>query len=175
MKRLIRAASDYKETIEQWIRAVEENDYQPFDKYQLQDPQEEFIDSMPFELIDVGSYRAVFDLKDKVLKVAITPNGINNVDTETSMLENTPDVLKKHLAHVHESGHGWLIMDQLNKELPQTQEYIDRVLQMEQEFKDSGIEPLDVTYYHDEEEPNWENLRLNDEGEIVIIDYGNFE
>lgn len=178
MKRLMKKSNlsnDVKQTIEQWIKAVEENNYAPFDHYMMSGPQEEFEEMMPYDMLDMGTYRIVFNLGDKVLKVAVTKYGIDNIDTEVKMIDSAPDVLQRHLAHIYDSGHGWLIMDKLTTKLPQTEEYINKVLEMEKEFKDNGINPLDVTYYHDENEPNWENLRLNSQGDIIIIDYGNFE
>jgi mRNA-degrading endonuclease RelE of RelBE toxin-antitoxin system len=179
MKRLIKKAKNLSNDIEQivseWVKSVERNNYEPFDHYQMSSPQEEFIDMMPYDFLDIGTYRIVFDLNDKVLKVALTPQGIDNIDTEVSTINSSPTMLKKHLAKVYDYGHGWLVMEKLLIELPQTEEYIKKVLEMETEFKRNGINPLDVTYYHDESEPNWDNLRLNEQGEIIIIDYGNFE
>ncbi|WP_307428428.1 hypothetical protein [Bacillus sp. V2I10] len=43
---------------------------------------------------------------------------------------------------------------------------------MEKKFINYGIYPADI--WKDDSRPNYKNLALSEEGEIIVIDYGNF-
>ncbi|MDQ0856703.1 hypothetical protein QFZ72_000182 [Bacillus sp. V2I10] len=64
------------------------------------------------------------------------------------------------------------IMKKIESMLPKDKKYTKEVLKMEKKFINYGIYPADI--WKDDSRPNYKNLALSEEGEIIVIDYGNF-
>ncbi|MFD0829725.1 hypothetical protein ACT8ZR_29560 [Neobacillus sp. M.A.Huq-85] len=154
-------------SIEIWIKEIEKHQYKMFDLKELSKL------NLPYNLIGTGYHRFVYELPNQhVLKLAITLRGIKSSSTEASLYKIIPDSLKNSLAEVKEQGHGWIIMKKMDNYVPETEENKETILKLHKEFINYGIKPDDIV--DGKERPKWKNIRLNDKGQISIIDYGNF-
>ncbi|NOU75103.1 hypothetical protein GC098_27585 [Paenibacillus sp. LMG 31458] len=123
----------------------------------------------------MGSRRIVYDLSNsKVLKVVKTTYGIKSNIREVRTFNSCPFPVRKHLAKIidYENKYGWLIMGKYNRNFPKSKEYKRKLYEMRTLFKENGIIPYEIV--NRQGEPNFQNLRLDQNGEIVVIDYGNF-
>ena len=126
-----------------------------------------------YKYIGSGRSRIVFDLGvGFVLKIAISYNGINGNEREFNYYTQSPEDLRKHLCPVEDYSHGWIIMKKIEPPLQKDEKYNKQVLEVEKKFIRYGIYPGDI--WRDKGLPRYENLSVSDEGEIIVIDYGNF-
>ncbi|URT73201.1 hypothetical protein [Cytobacillus firmus] len=127
----------------------------------------ESILQLKYEMIGSGSHRIVYDLQNNyVLKIVISRKGFFNNRNEYNIYNNCPPGLKEHLCPVIEIGQGWIIMERMVPGIPMDEKYAEKLSQLNSKFSNYGITPFDVKNT---------NLALSQEGEIVVIDYGNFE
>jgi hypothetical protein len=126
--------------------------------------------------IGLGARRVVYDLGNGyVLKVAKSKYGIKNNKKEVMMYKSSPLVIKKHLGHIqkHGDGYRWLVMKKYHLNFRKTVESMRKLWVMKHKFIKNGIIPYEVSRRRGG--PNFQNLRLKSNGEIIVIDYGNFE
>lgn len=158
--------------IKNWIKRVNKKSYKPCEKrysYALEKL------SLSLEVVGYGKHRVVYDLNNGfVLKVAITLKGIRNNRNEAKLYERTKSHLKKHLAKVIESGRGWIIMEKVDGVVEDTLENRYRVSLLQAAFRNERILPDDI-FNKDKISLKTKNLRMSKDGQIVVIDYGNFE
>lgn len=108
----------------------------------------------------------MFDLENGyVLKVAINSWGMKSNKREYKLFFNSPSQIQKHLCPVIEFGYGWIIMKKMIQQIPLDQEYEIKLEQFIKLFKENGIEPKDIKD---------KNLALSENGNLVVVDYGNF-
>lgn len=107
-----------------------------------------------------------------ILKVAITLLGIKNNEKEAEIYNIAPVSLKNHLAAVKEQGHGWIIMKKMDHVVPRTKKNRAKILQLIKNFFEIGIEPHDI--FIKRKGIHWSNVRINEAGKIIVVDYGNF-
>jgi len=117
------------------------------------------------KMIGNGRNRIVYDLNNGyVLKIAITKWGIQNNKTEFKIYKHCPVDLREHLCLVKEAGHGWIIMEKMQVEVPD-EIYDKGLIKLKNKFLDARIKPKDM----------WKsNMRLSKKGKITVVDYGNF-
>lgn len=128
---------------------------------------------IPFSVIGIGSNRVVYDIGNGlVLKVAISKKGIKHNEIEAKIYRNVPSSLKKYLAKVIDQGYGWIIMKKMNNKVPHTKKHSKIVVTIYNKFTEVGIKPRDIKKKN---KPKWKNIGLNEEGQITIIDYGDFQ
>ncbi len=127
--------------------------------------------------LGMGARRIVFDLRNGlVLKQAKSKFGVKSNRKEAMFYRTTPLTLKKHLGKILSChpGYRWVIMKKYTQEVPKTYAYQERVVKLKHKFRIYGIMPYEVTRRLTGK-PNYPNLRLNSNGRIIVIDYGNFE
>lgn len=128
------------------------------------------------KVIGTGSRRIVYDLENgSVLKVAKTPiYGIKSNNREVITYTLSPFSVRKHLAKIidYENEYGWLITKKYNRNFPNSKEYKRKLYELRTLFRKNGIIPYETV--NNQGEPNFQNLRLDKNGEIIVIDYGNF-
>lgn len=121
---------------------------------------------LKYTIIGNGKNRIVFDLENGyVLKVALNNWGMKSNKKEYKLFFNSPSHIQKHLCPVIESGYGWIIMKKMTQKIPSDKEYDKKISQLIKIFKENGIEPKDIKE---------KNLALSENGEFIVIDYGNF-
>jgi hypothetical protein len=134
------------------------------------------IMQLNYHIIGGGKHRIVFDLNNEyVLKVAISEWGLLSNENEFVFYHHCTDHLRKYLCPAVELGRGWLIMKKMLIKVPEDEESHKKLSLLEAKFVENGIIPGDVR--RKKVKPGGikrGNLALSDEGEIVIIDYGNF-
>ncbi len=121
------------------------------------------------KVIGVGKWRLVLDLGHRrVIKVAKSKNGISSNKKEVIVYKSAPSRIKKHLGTITKYGDGYriLVMKKYNQMFPRSKKYKRKLFALRSTFMRNGIIPHDL---------NSNNLRLKNNGLIVIIDYGNFE
>ncbi|MBX9974047.1 hypothetical protein [Cytobacillus firmus] len=127
----------------------------------------EDILKLNYKMIGGGSHRIVYDLQNGyVVKIALRKRGFKSNKVEYNLFLNSPPKLQKHLCPVVELGQGWIIMKKVDKELPRSTEYEEKISNLGNLFLSYGIKPLDLKR---------KNLALTQDGEITVIDYGNFK
>jgi hypothetical protein len=127
-------------------------------------------------IIGLGARRVVYDLGNGyVLKVAKSRYGIKSNKKEVFINRSSPSKIKKHLASIikYGDGCGWLVMKKYTLNIPDSKEYRRKLFELRTKFRKNGIVPYEVVTRHGK--PNYQNIRLKDNGKIVIIDYGNFK
>jgi tRNA A-37 threonylcarbamoyl transferase component Bud32 len=119
------------------------------------------------KVIGSGRRRIVYDLGNGfVLKVATSKYGIIVNKREGKMYESVPSRIRIYLAQIKKFGKGWIIMKKYVQQVPKSQSYKRKVLNMKSTLRKNGIIPDDVSR---------RNIRLKPNGQIVVIDYGNFK
>jgi hypothetical protein len=124
-------------------------------------------------IIGVGMKRIVYDLGNSyILKVAKSNSGIANNKKEVMIYRSSPPAIKKHLGLIrkHDNAYSWIIMKKYPKKYRNTNINKRKVSDMNGKFRRYGIIPKDISKQTSREH----NLRLDSNGEIVVIDYGNF-
>ncbi|WP_142382826.1 MULTISPECIES: hypothetical protein [Bacillus] len=123
--------------------------------------------ALNYKRIGFGNNRIVYDLNNGfVLKVAISESGIQSNETEFNTYQNCPLILRVHLCPVEELGNGWIIMEKALNIVPDNEEYQHKVSGLQNKFLKSGIKANDMRI---------RNLRLSNDGKIIVIDYGAFK
>jgi integrase len=127
------------------------------------------------KIIGVGSRRVVYDLGNRyVLKVAKSKYGVTSNRKEINIYKASPSPIRKYLATIKKYGSGWVVMKKYSRNFPKSKEYEQKLYKLKSKFRENGITPFEIfSTFH--KKPNWENVRLKPNGEIVVIDYGNFE
>lgn len=121
---------------------------------------------LQYNEIGIGRHRIVFNLNNgQVLKIAITKWGIKSNEKEYRLFSNSPPSIQKHLCPVKEFGYGWIVMDYIPGEMPLKKHYAGELSELVTKFKEAGIRPRDLKK---------RNLALSNNGELIVIDYGNF-
>ncbi|MCY9670666.1 hypothetical protein M5X11_38240 [Paenibacillus alginolyticus] len=121
------------------------------------------------KIIGIGKWRVVHDLDNRhVIKVAKSKNGRSSNKKEVIIYKSAPSRIKKYLGKVitHGFGYRFLIMKKYKRKFPRSKKYKRKLFALESRFIRKGIIPRDL---------NSNNLRLKNNGRIVIIDYGNFK
>ncbi|KRF09893.1 hypothetical protein [Paenibacillus sp. Soil787] len=121
------------------------------------------------KVIGVGKWRVVHDLGNHhVIKVAKSKNGRSSNKQEVIIYKSAPSRIKKYLGKVitHGFGYRFLIMKRYKRMFPRSKKYKRKLSSLKRRFIMKGIIPHDLASI---------NLRLKNNGRIVIIDYGNFE
>ncbi|MGC5772474.1 hypothetical protein [Paenibacillus pabuli] len=121
-----------------------------------------------------GSTRQVYDLgNDKILKLAVNNKGLQCNKSEVLTYLVAPAMLRKNLGYIfsYEENYQWLIMKKYTLTLPQNDTSLKKVRRLQQLFRDHGLTPRDILR---KSGPNYNNLRINNKNQIVIIDYGKF-
>ncbi|OZB92353.1 hypothetical protein [Paenibacillus sp. XY044] len=128
------------------------------------------------KIIGVGARRVVYVLGNNfVLKVAKSKYGIKSNKKEVMLYKLSPSKIKKHLARVQQYGDGydWLVMKRYCSNFKKNNTNMRRLFAMKAKFRYYGVLPFEVTTNNGK--PNYENIRLKSNNEIVVIDYGNFK
>ncbi|MGD8190665.1 hypothetical protein ACQCN2_11865 [Brevibacillus ginsengisoli] len=123
-----------------------------------------------------GAFRIVYDLGDGyVLKVARSKRGIKVNAREVTIYHSSPSPVRKHLAEIieYENEYRWLKMKKYTQKFPKDREFKQKLYELGVAFKENGIIPLDISKF--KSNPISRNLRIDENGEIVVIDYGNFK
>jgi hypothetical protein len=127
------------------------------------------------KIIGVGTRRIVYDLGNGyVLKVAKSKYGIKSNKREVITFNSSPAQVKKLLGEItdYEYKYHWVTMKKYTQKFPHLKEYKRKLNQLRRIFRNYGIIPYEVVSRKGE--PNYQNLRLEKNGGIVVIDYGNF-
>lgn len=161
-----------KKTIKKWIKKVKKNHFQSRrESYSY--AQKHLI--LPYPEIGCGKHRIVFDLQNGyVLKVALSVKGVTNNKIEAKLYQSVRSSLRKYLAPVIDHGKGWVIMERFDVRLDDTDDHIRLCKKMMNTFRKKGVQPNDI-FLKRKNKIKKSNIRLNQEGELVVIDYGNFE
>jgi hypothetical protein len=126
--------------------------------------------------IGEGVRRKVYDLGNGyVLKQAKSVSGIKSNKREISMYRRSPRRLKRYLGQIRGFGPGyrWLVMKKYGRVIPASLRYQSRLHRLRRRFLRNGILPYEMIS-RVTRKPNAQNLRLNDSGRVIVIDYGNF-
>lgn len=126
-------------------------------------------------VIGIGARRIVYDLGNgTVKKIAKTNYGIKSNKREVITYRSSSPSIRKHLASIidFENGFKWIIMVRFNRRLPESKEYKKKLYELRAKFRKNGIYPYEILTRQGR--PNYQNVRLKQNGEIVVIDYGNF-
>ena len=121
-----------------------------------------------------GSTRYVYDLENgTVLKIAMDSKGVQCNKSEVLTYSKAAEKLKKHLASIilYEKDYRWLVMKKYNITPPQSEAFSIELKKVVKLFRENGLTPRDILRRSG---PVYNNLRLNDKNDIIIIDYGKF-
>jgi hypothetical protein len=127
------------------------------------------------KIIGSGARRIVYDLGNGyVLKVAKSKYGIKSNKREVITFNSSPVQVKKWLGEItdYDYKYHWLTMKKYIQKFPHLKEYKRKLYHLRRISRSYGIIPYEVVSRKGE--PNFQNLRLKKNGEIVVIDYGNF-
>jgi hypothetical protein len=127
------------------------------------------------KFIGEGARRRVYDLGNgNVLKVAKSKYGIRSNKREIKTYKTAPSQVRKYIAKIrdHDVEYRWLVMKNYQLLFPKTKKYKRKLHKVKTKFKKNGIIPYEA---YSQGEPNLQNLRIKNNGKIVVIDYGNFE
>jgi hypothetical protein len=161
-------------SIKKWIKHIKHDQYEYIsnDKNDPRDWPNKI--KLPYRVIGCGLSRIVYDMHNGyVLKIAITLRGIKSNKMEAKLYNTAPDSLRKYLVEVKDHGYGWLVMKKIVEEVPHKKKSEQKVLSIENKFIKYGINPRDIVSKRGK--IRWKNIRLNEKGTIVIIDYGVFK
>jgi len=125
--------------------------------------------------IGSGARRIVYDLGNGyVLKVAKGKYGIKNNKREVRTYKSSPASIKKLLGEItgYEKKYNWIKMKKYTRKFPHLKGYRRKLYRVRNVLRNYGIIPYEVLSRRGL--PNYQNLRLKQNGRIVVIDYGNF-
>jgi hypothetical protein len=128
------------------------------------------------KMIGSGARRIVYDLGNGyVIKVAKSKYGIISNKREVITYKSSPVPVKKWLGEItdYDYKYHWVTMKKYNQKFPHLKKYKQKLYQLRRLFRNNGIIPYEVVSRKGA--PNFQNLRLKKNGEIVVIDYGNFK
>lgn len=127
------------------------------------------------KIIGEGARRIVYDLGNGcVLKVAKSKHGINSNKREVIMYKSSPASIKKRLGQImgHGKKYNWVKMKKYTWKFPNQEWYKRDLYKLRNIFRNNGINPYEIL--RNNGKPNYSNLRLNKNGMVIVIDYGNF-
>jgi hypothetical protein len=127
------------------------------------------------KIIGIGARRIVYDLGNGyVLKVAKSKCGIKSNKREVIIFYSSPAPVRNKLGIIndYQNKYHWVIMKKYNRKFPHLKKYKKKLYKLRGLFREYGIIPYEVVSRKGN--PNYQNLRLKKNGEIVVIDYGNF-
>ena len=127
------------------------------------------------KMIGSGARRIVYDLGNGyVIKVAKTKYGIQSNKREVRTYESSPASIKKLLGKItdYEKKYNWIKMKKYTRKFPHQKGYRRKLYRMRNVLRNYGIIPYEVLSSRGL--PNYRNLRLKQNGSIIVIDYGNF-
>ncbi|ALS20823.1 hypothetical protein [Paenibacillus naphthalenovorans] len=127
--------------------------------------------------IGSGARRLVYDLGNgTVIKIAKPKGGIRSNKKEFVVYKSSTYKIKKHLGKIKKHGrrYDWLIMKKYSKKFPKSKKYKRKLYKLKKLFKKNGVIPYEIMRRRTGK-PNFQNLRLNKKGKIIVIDYGNFK
>ena len=149
-------------SIERWIQKLESGDAK-----KISDGYVAKKLDLPYRVIGSGKHRIVYDLENGyVLKVAKADSGIVGNDRETSLYFGVSPPLQKHLCKIVDYGHGWLVMEKLDRQIPKGDSHKKQLDQIASRFSQLRIKLSDLKRA---------NLRYNDDKDVVIVDYANYK
>jgi hypothetical protein len=136
------------------------------------------------KFIGSGATRVVYDLGGGyVLKIAKSKKGILCNKMEVNLYRSSSlKPIKKHLAEIidYDAKYRWITMKKYDRKFTDSTIYRYKLMQLVKEFWGNGILPSKyVGRYNNPYAPGLrlklkKHLRLKKNGEIVVIDYGNF-
>lgn len=148
--------------IEDWIKRVKKKDIHF--RLRKKVARKEF--QFPYPEVGCGARRICFDLGNGfVVKVATGKDGIKHCAEEWRLYDSLPLDLKKHFSEARAVGEGWIVMEKIEKKVPQTKEYVKKLSKLRRLLNDKGIIPYDMFSG---------NIKLNENDDIVIIDYSGY-
>jgi hypothetical protein len=127
------------------------------------------------KVIGSGKRRIVYDLGNGyVIKVAKSKYGIKSNKREVITFNSSRAPIKNLLGEItnYDNKYYWVKMKNYTRKFPDQKQYRRKLYQLRCLFRSYGIHPFEVVSRKGE--PNYQNLRLKEDGEIVVIDYGNF-
>jgi hypothetical protein len=127
------------------------------------------------KFIGLGARRIVYDLGNGyVLKVARSKYGIRSNKREVITFYSSQYPVKKRLGQVidYDYRYRWVKMKKYYRKFPRLKRYKRKLYRLRRLFRNYGIMPYETVSRKGS--PNFQNLRLKNNGEIVVIDYGNF-
>jgi hypothetical protein len=160
-----------KLSIRKWIQELRKYKYKP--KTAGDTPAITKL-QLPYKVLSCGYNRIVYNMGNRVLKVAISIKGITDNRMEVKLYRKSPKRLRKHLVKVKASGHGWLVMKKVKKQIPRSRKYKKTIIKIMNKFVKRGIMPNDI-FVQNRPEPEWRNLGIKKREKVMILDYGNFK
>jgi hypothetical protein len=127
------------------------------------------------KFIGLGARRIVYDLGNGyVLKVARSKYGIKSNKREVITFNSSQYPVKKQLGQIidYDYKYRWVKMKKYYRKFPRQKNYNRKLYRLRCLFRNYGIIPYEIVSRKGS--PNFQNLRLKKNGEIVVIDYGNF-
>lgn len=125
--------------------------------------------------IGKGRNRLVYNIGNGyVLKVAKSDKGIKCNKQEVMLYMSLTAFLKKHLGQIidHEGEYRWLIMKKYRLKFKISKMNLKKLEKLRNIFMKNGINPRDLS---NSRGPKCGNLRLNNKGALIVIDYGKFK
>lgn len=125
--------------------------------------------------IGSGVYRNVYDIGyGYVLKVAKSEYGKRCNWKEVYLYGTAPCYVRRHLGKIldYHRNYSWIMMKRYRNQFPATRSYRRKLHRVSANLRKYGIYPFDVVTVAGK--PKRKNLRINPNGKIVFIDYGNF-
>lgn len=166
MNSLILSESEIQ-SINLWITTMDPSRIKDRETKQKRTKEAENTLQFQYNMLGSGKHRIGYDLGNGyVLKIAIADSGFFANEAEFNMYRECPDHLRGFLCPVIEYGEAWIIMKKMILTVPANELYDLKVSQLKNKFLAGGIIPSDM-------KPG--NLRLSEEGEIIVIDYGKFK
>ncbi|RKD25547.1 hypothetical protein BEP19_00970 [Ammoniphilus oxalaticus] len=160
--------------IRAWINRVKRKNEKPKKSHKKQ-ARKRVKKQLRYKEVGCGKKRLVLDLgKRSVLKIAISVNGIKDIEREVEMYRKAPNKLKRNLAKVRESGKGWLVMKKMKRKVAKTKRTKVKARRLRKRFERSGISAGDL-FSKKSKRVRWANIRRGRKRKIVVIDYGNFK
>jgi hypothetical protein len=128
------------------------------------------------KLIGSGGTRIVYNLGNGyVLKFAKSKKGILCNKTEVNLYKSSSKPLKKYFAQIadYDKAYLWITMKKYVRNFPNSPIYRRKLMKLVKKFLDNGIIPSKGV--GDYNKPYAPNLRLKQNKQIVVIDYGGFK
>jgi hypothetical protein len=122
-----------------------------------------------------GARRRVYSFGEgNVMKVPKSEYGVKSNKREVRLYRTSPFRLRRHLGKIRKYGRGykWVVMKKYSRHFPISRRYARKLRRLRRLFKRNGILPYEVVSRLGK--PNYQNLRINRRGTIIVIDYGNF-
>ncbi|WP_123039678.1 hypothetical protein [Cohnella candidum] len=127
------------------------------------------------KVIARGARRTVFELDNgNVMKIPVSKYGYRSNAREVNVYKRCGKRLKRHLGKIVRYGdrYEYLIMKKYDRRFPKSNRFFEELKRLKRLFTEKGIYPYDIV--SNRGKANYQNLRLDNDGRIIIIDYGNF-